>query len=100
MNKIIKMNNIMEINIKLNEEIIFNSLITMDFYNLYVKNQMAQGQSEFQASINFLMDENVPDKYKEKYRRHCKQECVAMDTDDAPDPPKLVRQNAHSKSYY
>ena len=89
----------MEINIKLNEEIILNSIITMEYHALYVNNQMTNGQSEFQASVNFLLDPNVPDKYKEKYRKHYKQVSEAMDTDEPPEPPKLVRQNAHSKNY-
>ena len=55
--------------IKLNEELFDPSTITMDYYTLYVKNEMAKGISEFHAGVKFLMDENVHQKYKDIYRK-------------------------------
>jgi hypothetical protein len=88
----------MEINIKLNEEIFFNSIITMEYYSMYLQQEMSKGMTEFQSTVKFLMDEKVPQKYKDGYRKNQNQVVEAMDVDDYPEPPKLVRQNA--KSYY
>ena len=104
----------MEINIKLNEELCLNSIITMEtkvqnyshsqsyaqymqsqiqtqnhYYNVYIKEEMNKGRNEFQASVNFLMDESVPQKYKDIYRKSQNQMVEAMDLDEYPDPPKL-----------
>ena len=89
-------------NIKLNEELFLNSIKKMDNHNhyfaMYVRQEMSKGTSEFHSTIKFLMDENVPQKYKDIYRKKQNQVIESMDLDEAPDPPKLVRSNA--KSYY
>ena len=77
--------------IKLNEELCINQDITMEYYTLYVKNEMAKGISEFHASVKFLMDENVPQKYKDIYRKKQNQVVESMDLDEYPEPPKLKR---------
>jgi hypothetical protein len=58
-----------------------------DYCALYVRNEMNKGLTEFHATVKFLMDENVPQKYKDLYRKH--QMAEAMDLDEYPDPPKL-----------
>ena len=84
----------MEINIKLNEEIIVISIEKMESnMRTYVKHEMSKGLSEFQASVKFLMDENIPQKQKDHYRKQHNQSVEAMDLDEYPEPPKLVRQN-------
>jgi len=92
------------LNKKLNEELLLHSIKKMDnqtnaqYFMTYVRQEMSKGTSEFQAIIQFLMDETVPQKYKDSYRKKQKQEIQSMDLDDAPEPPKLIRSNA--KSYY
>ena len=92
--------------IKLNEELFLNSIIKMEnstqtqknpqtnpqsIHAIYVRQEMANGLSEFQASVKFLMDENVPQKYKDLYRKNQNQVVEAMDLDEYPERPKLVR---------
>lgn len=77
--------------IKLNEELFDPFTVTMDYYTLYVKNEMAKGLTEFHASVKFLMDENVHQKYKDIYRKKQNQVIEAMDLDEYPEPPKLKR---------
>jgi hypothetical protein len=94
-----------DINIKLNEEVLLNSLIKMeqvqvDYYTMYVQYEMSKGTSEFHSTIKFLMDENVPQKYKDLYRKKQNQVVEAMDLDDYPDPPKLKHSNKISTKYY
>jgi hypothetical protein len=86
------------IDIKLNEEIILDSNTKMEYYNMYLQQEMSKGMSEFHSTVKFLMDEQVPQKYKDYYRKKQHQVVEAMDLDeeDIPDPPKLVRQNAVS----
>jgi hypothetical protein len=86
------------IDIKLNEEIILDSNTKMEYYNMYLHQEMSKGMSEFHSTVKFLMDEQVPQKYKDYYRKKQHQVVEAMDLDeeDIPDPPKLVRQNAVS----
>ena len=88
------------IDIKLNEEIILDSNTKMEYYNMYLQQEMSKGMSEFHSTVKFLMDEQVPQKYKDYYRKKQHQVVEAMDLDeeDIPDPPKLVRQNAVSVS--
>ena len=100
--------------IKLNEDIIINSKIKMtqttptqkdlDYYTMYVRNEISKGLNEFHASVKFLMDENVPKKYKDNYRKHHNQVVEAMDLDEYPEPPKLTRETQshyiHSKHNY
>lgn len=109
----------MEINIKLNEEVFFNLMTKMDnhmladkhmltdkhsdkqtqsekqlhiqYFTMYIHQEMSKGMNEFQASVKFLMDEKVPQKYKDTYRKNQNQIVDSMDLDDFPDPPKLVR---------
>ena len=103
----------MEINIKLNEEVLFNLMTKMykltiadkhthvdnqrhsekelHYFTLYNHQEMTKGMNEFQASVKFLMDDRVPQKYKDTYRKHQNQIVEAMDLDEIPDPPKLVR---------
>lgn len=97
----------MEINIKLNEEVLFNLMTKMDkhmhsekhsdrqahiqYFTMYIHQEMLKGMNEFQASVKFLMDENVHQKYKDTYRKNQNQIVDSMDLDDFPDPPKLVR---------
>ena len=90
------MNITIDINIKLNEEIILDSNTKMEYYNMYLQQEMSKGMSEFHSTIKFLMDEQVPQKYKDYYRKKQNQVVEAMDLDEEyiPDPPKLVRQNA------
>lgn len=80
-----------KIDIKLNEELFGPFTLTMDYYALYVKNEMAKGMSEFHASVKFLMDENVHQKYKDLYRKKQNQVVESMDLDEYPEPPKLKR---------
>jgi len=86
------------IDIKLNEEIIVNSNTKMEYYNMYIKQEMSKGTSEFESTVKFLMDETVPQNYKDYYRKKQNQVVEAMDLDieDIPAPPKLTRQNAVS----
>lgn len=74
---------------KLNEEESVNSITKMDYCALYVQQEMNKGLSNFQATVNFLMDETVPEKYKEIYRKNQNQIVEAMDLDEYPEPPKL-----------
>jgi len=84
-------------NIKLNEEIIVILIEKMESnMSAYVKQEMSKGLTDFQASVKFLMDENVPQKQKDLYRKQYNQSVEAMDLDEYPDIPKLVRQN-HTK---
>ena len=61
-----------------------------DYCALYVQNEMNKGMSEFHATVKFLMDEHVPQKYKDLYRKKY-QMVEAMDLDEYPDTPKLKR---------
>jgi len=79
----------MEINIKLNEIFFMNDQEKMEYYGMYVQQEMSKGLSEFQATVKFLMDEKVPQKYKDLYRKKQNQVIEAMDLDEYPDPPKL-----------
>jgi len=81
--------------IKLNEELFDPSTITMDYYTLYVKNEMTKGMSEFHAGVKFLMDENVHQKYKDIYRKKQNQVVESMDLDEYPEPPKLKRDESY-----
>jgi len=84
----------MEINIKLNVDLFTSEEEKMDkqeYYMMYLRQEMSKGLNEFQATINFLMDENIPQKYKESYRKKYNQVVESMDLDDYPDPPKLIR---------
>ena len=87
------------IDIKLNEEIILDSNTKMEYYNMYIKQEMSKGTSEFESTVKFLMDETVPQNYKDYYRKKQNQVVEAMDLDieDIPAPPKLTRQNAVSR---
>jgi len=86
-------------NIKLNEEIKIETIVKMDktnesfahYYNMYIQNELSKGLNEFHSSVKFLMDENVPQKYKEIYRKKQNQTVEAMDLDEYPERPKLVR---------
>jgi hypothetical protein len=84
-------------NIKLNEEITLETITKMEktefanYYNMYVQQEMTKGLNEFHSSVKFLMDENVPQRYKDTYRKNQNQIVDPMDLDDFPDPPKLVR---------
>ena len=86
------------IDIKLNEEIILDLNTKMEYYNMYLQQEMSKGTSEFNSTVKFLMDEAVPQKYKDYYRKKQNQVIEAMDLDieDIPDPPKLTKQNAVS----
>lgn len=85
----------MDINIKLNIELFMNDEEKMekhmDYYTMYLQQEMSKGLNEFQATVKFLMDENIPQKYKESYRKKQNQIIEAMDIDDYPEPPKLKR---------
>ena len=97
----------MEINIKLNEEVLFNLMTKMDkhsdkqthsekqlhiqYFTMYIHKEMSKGMNEFQSSVKFLMDESVPQKYKDTYRKNQNQIIDSMDLDEFPDPPKLIR---------
>ena len=76
---------------KLNEELFDPFTVTMEYYTLYVKNEMAKGLTEFHASVKFLMDEDVHQKYKDIYRKKQNQVVESMDLDEYPEPPKLKR---------
>jgi hypothetical protein len=84
-------------NIKLNEEITLETIIKMEktefanYYNMYVQQEMSKGLNEFHSSVKFLMDENVPQKYKNTYRKNKNQIVESMDLDECPEKPKLVR---------
>jgi hypothetical protein len=80
-------------NIKLNENLFMTEKEKMEYYVMYVQQEMSKGMNEFQASVKFLMDEKVPHKYKESYRKHQNQTVEAMDLDEFPDPPKLRSGN-------
>lgn len=80
-----------KIDIKLNEDLFHPQSVTMDYHALYVKNEMAKGTSEFHATVKFLMDENVHQKYKDIYRKKQNQVVEAMDLDEYPEPPKLKK---------
>ena len=80
-------------NIKLNEELFMTEIEKMEYYVMYVQQEMSKGVNEFQASVKFLMDEKVPQKYKECYRKHQNQIIESMDLDEFPDPPKLRSGN-------
>ena len=80
-------------NIKLNENLFMTEKEKMEYYVMYVQQEMSKGMNEFQASVKFLMDEKVPHKYKESYRKHQNQIIEAMDLDEFPDPPKLRSGN-------
>jgi hypothetical protein len=93
----------MEINIKLNENFLLNLITKMDsvkhlhkethvhYYKMYIQQEMSKGMNEFHASVKFLMDENVPQKYKDTYRKNQNQMIESMDLDEFPEKPKLVR---------
>ena len=83
--------------IKLNEELFDPFIVTMEYYTLYVMNEMAKGTSQFHASVKFLMDENVHQKYKDIYRKKQNQIVEAMDLDEYPEPPKL-KNTVHWRS--
>jgi hypothetical protein len=98
--------------IKLNEDIFVNTEIKMnqnqcqaqtqtqndlEYYAMYVRHEISKGSNEFHASVKFLMDENVPKKYKDIYRKNQNQVIEAMDLDEYPEPPKLTRE---TKSHY
>ena len=87
--------------IKLNEEESVNSITKMDYCGLYVQQEMSKGLTDFQATVKFLMDERVPEKYKELYRKNQNQMVEAMDLDEYPEPPKLTyTKHTYSKSKY
>lgn len=95
---------IMEINInikysknkiKLNEEKSVNSIIKMDYCGLYVQQEMSKGLNNFQATVKFLMDERVPEQYKELYRKNQNQMVESMDIDLEP---KLTYTKRYSKN--
>jgi hypothetical protein len=97
----IKINDTIDIKInkiKLNEEESVNSITKMDYCALYVQQEMSKGLSNFQATVKFLMDERVPQEYKELYRKKQNQMVEAMDIDEYPEPPKT--KYTHSKSKY
>ena len=52
--------------IKLNKNILHEEL-QMDILKLYLKKQMDMGNSEFQSTIMFLNDPDIPQQYKEQY---------------------------------
>lgn len=61
----------------------------MEYYAMYLQQEMSKGLNEFQSTVKFLMDENIPQKYKESYRKKQNQIIEAMDLDEYPEPPKL-----------
>lgn len=83
------------IDIKLNEELFINKIEKMDnmekheYFMMYLKLEMSKGLNEFEGTVKFLMDENVPQKYKELYRKKQHQVIEAMDLDEYPERPKL-----------
>jgi hypothetical protein len=86
----------MEVNIKLNIELFTNEQEkmekqNMEYYTMYLQQEMSKGLNEFQATVKFLMDENIPQKYKESYRKKQNQVIESMDLDEYPEPPKLKR---------
>jgi len=84
--------------IKLNEAKSVNSITKMDYCGLYVQQEMSKGLTDFQATVKFLMDESVPEKYKELYRKNQNQIVEAMDLDEYPEPPKLTYTKRYSKN--
>ena len=87
-------------NIKLNEEITIDTFVKMEktphesfaqYYNMYIQQEISKGLNEFHSSVKFLMDENVPQKYKDMYRKKTNQIVEAMDLDEFPERPKLVK---------
>ena len=80
-------------NIKLNEKLFMTEIEKMEYYVMYVQQEMSKGANEFHSSVKFLMDETVPQKYKDSYRKHQNQIIEAMDLDEFPDPPKLRSGN-------
>ena len=90
------MNITIDIDIKLNEEIILESNTKMEYYNMYIQQEMSKGTSEFHSTVKFLMDDTVPQTYKDYYRKKQNQVIEAMDLDEEhiPPPPKLTRHNA------
>ena len=82
--------------IKLNEEESVNSITKMDYYNMYVEHEMSKGLTEFHATVKFLMDETVSQKYKDLYRKNQNQIVEAMDLD--PEPKLTYTKNIYSKS--
>lgn len=89
--------NIKNKKIKLNEEESVNFITKMDYCALYVQQEMTKGLTHFQATVNFLMDESVPQQYKELYRKNQNQIVEAMDVEYS-EPPKT--KHRHSKSNY
>ena len=100
--------------IKLNEDIFVNSEIKMshsqhqnqaqtqtnadlEYYAMYIRHEILKGSNEFHASVKFLMDENVPKKYKDIYRKNQNQVVEAMDLDEYPEPPKLSRETRETR---
>jgi hypothetical protein len=84
--------------IKLNEEESVNSITKMDYYNMYVEHEMSKGISHFHATVKFLMDETVSQKYKDLYRKNQNQIVEAMDLD--PEPKLTYTKYIYSKSKY
>ena len=75
----------------------------LEYYAMYVRHEILKGSNEFHASVKFLMDENVPKKYKDIYRKNQNQIVEAMDLDEYPEPPKLRETQSrytHSKHNY
>lgn len=62
-----------------------------NYLTMYVKQEMSKGATEFHGIVKFLMDDQVPQKYKDLYRKSQNQIVEAMDLDEYPDPPKLKR---------
>jgi hypothetical protein len=102
--------------IKLNEDIFVNTEIKMnqhqtqtnvqsqsnndlEYYAMYIRHEILKGSNEFHASVKFLMDENVPKKYKDIYRKNQNQVVEAMDLDEYPEPPKLTRETKSRYTY-
>ena len=77
--------------IKLNKEESVNSITKMDYCGLYVQQEMSKGLTDFQATVKFLMDERVPEKYKELYRKNQNQIVEAMDVDEYSEPKYIKR---------
>lgn len=72
--------------------------INQSYFILYVQEEMKKGTSEFYSIVKFLMDDQVPQKYKDLYRKIQNQVIEAMDLDEYPNPPKL--KYTHSKQNY
>jgi hypothetical protein len=89
-------------NIKLNE-IVDEKQVEMDILNLYTKKQMSMGNSEFQSTLMFLNDPDVPQQYKDQYYKVHKRTVHPMEVDMemsnlddlGPPPPRITRQNAY-----